>query len=95
MTPRIQALGYVKGKSRGDLAFVPSSRCITGHEFHYSRVLPDHDAQFAFTLTRGKGIDSAKDGLTSVNALGTYTHAYFSKAFVKNFINAARRFSNR
>jgi cobyrinic acid a,c-diamide synthase len=95
MTPRVQALGYVQGESHGDRGFVPSSQRIIGHEFHYSRVLPDRDAQFAFTLARGKGIDSGKDGLISVNALGTYTHAYFSDASVENFINAARRFSNR
>jgi cobyrinic acid a,c-diamide synthase len=95
MTPRVQALGYVQGESRGDWGFVPSSQRIIGHEFHYSRVLPDRDAQFAFTLARGKGIDSGRDGLTSVNALGTYTHAYFSDTSAENFINAARRFSNR
>jgi len=95
MTPRVQALGYVQGESRGDRGFVPSSQRIIGHEFHYSRVLPDRDAQFAFTLARGKGIDSGKDGLISDNALGTYTHAYFSDISAENFINAARRFSNR
>ena len=65
MTTQVQALGYVKGKSTGDMAFVPALQGITGHEFHYSRVRPDHDAQFAFHLTRGKGIDDGKDGLIS------------------------------
>jgi cobyrinic acid a,c-diamide synthase len=93
MTAQVQALGYVKGKSVGDLAFVPALQGITGHEFHYSRILPDHDAQFAFHLRRGKGIDDGKDGLISLNTLGTYTHAYFSDAIAKNFIDAAVRFS--
>jgi cobyrinic acid a,c-diamide synthase len=92
MTSRVQALGYVKGESMVNTSFLPPLQSITGHEFHYSRVLPDRDAQFAFRLTRGKGIDSGKDGLTSGNALGTFTHAYFTDAFAKNFIDAAYNF---
>ncbi|MCK9591509.1 MAG: cobyrinate a,c-diamide synthase [Methanoregula sp.] len=94
MTSQVQALGYVKGEKIGEISFVPPLQSITGHEFHYSRVFPDHDAQFAFRLTRGKGIDSGKDGLSSVNALGTYTHAYFSDSFARIFVDAAYRFSN-
>ncbi len=93
MTAKVQALGYVQGKSTGDMAFVPALQGIQGHEFHYSRVLPEHDAQFAFRLTRGKGIDDGRDGLISHNTLGTYTHAYFSDAIAKNFVDAAVRFS--
>jgi cobyrinic acid a,c-diamide synthase len=94
MTSHVQALGYVQGESMVNTSFLPPLKSITGHEFHYSRVLPDRDAQFAFRLTRGKGIDSGKDGLTSGNALGTFTHAYFTDAFVKKFIEAAYHFSN-
>jgi cobyrinic acid a,c-diamide synthase len=94
MTSRIQALGYVKGKSFGNTSFLPPSQYITGHEFHYSCMHPDRDAQFAFRLTRGKGIDSGKDGLLSGNALGTYTHAYFTDSFTGTFVEAACRFSN-
>ena len=39
MTSRIQALGYVKGESIANTSFLPPLQCITGHEFHYSRVL--------------------------------------------------------
>jgi cobyrinic acid a,c-diamide synthase len=94
MTSHVQALGYVKGESMVNTSFLPPLQSITGHEFHYSRVLPDRDALFAFRLTRGKGIDSGKDGLTSGNALGTFTHAYFTDTFVKKFIEAAYHFSN-
>jgi cobyrinic acid a,c-diamide synthase len=93
MTKKVQALGYVQGKSTGDIGFIPASQGIQGHEFHYSRVFPQKDAQFAFHLMRGKGIDDGRDGLIAHNTLGTYTHAYFSDAFAKNFIDAAVRFS--
>ena len=94
MTNKIQALGYVKGESIENISFLPPSQGITGHEFHYSCMHPDRDAQFAFRLTRGKGIDCGKDGLSSVNALGTYTHAYFTDSFARIFVDAACRFSN-
>jgi cobyrinic acid a,c-diamide synthase len=93
MTSRVQALGYVQGESLVETSFLSRSQSIIGHEFHYSRVLPDRDAEFAFRLTRGRGIDSGKDGLLSGNVVGTYTHAYFTDAFVKNFIEAACSFS--
>ena len=93
MTSGIQALGYVKGQSIGNVSFLPPSLGIKGHEFHYSRVFPDRDAKFLFRLSRGKGIDSGKDGLASVNAIGTYTHAYFTCRFAEIFVAAAYRFS--
>ena len=92
MTDRIQALGYVKGTSVGGGAFLPPSQEITGHEFHYSRLYPAGDARYALSLSRGKGIDAGRDGLVVHNALGCYTHAYFSRAFADSFVHAAERF---
>jgi cobyrinic acid a,c-diamide synthase len=94
MTNKIQALGYVKGQTIENPSFLPPSQVISGHEFHYSCLNPDRDAQFAIRLTRGKGIDSGKEGLTAGNVLGTYTHAYFTDAFARIFVDEAYRFSN-
>jgi len=94
MTNKIQALGYVRGESIGNTSFLPQLQCLTGHEFHYSVMNPDRDAQFAFRLTRGKGIKSGKEGLVSGNVLGTYTHAYFTDSFAGIFVDAACRFSS-
>jgi cobyrinic acid a,c-diamide synthase len=93
MTCGVQALGYVKGTGTGEISFIPSSQAVTGHEFHYSRMDPDRDARYAINLSRGKGIIAGKDGLFSMNALGCYTHAYFSPAFVERFFEAATLFS--
>ena len=95
MTTRVQALGYIKGESIPNSSFLLPQVSLSGHEFHYSRVLPDRDAHFAFHLTRGKGIDSGKDGLTVCNAIGTFTHAYFTDTFVKQFIDSAVHFSKK
>jgi cobyrinic acid a,c-diamide synthase len=95
MTKNIQALGYVKGKSIRNNSYLPAGEQIAGHEFHYSRIEPERDAHYAMQLSRGKGIDSGYDGMVSQNALGCYTHAYFSRAFVNAIIDAAVKFSKR
>lgn len=93
MTQRIQALGYTKGTITSNSAFPQPGQPVTGHEFHYSRFDPDGDARFSLTLSRGKGICDGKDGLVSGNAVGQYTHAYFSPGFARSFVDAAVSFS--
>lgn len=93
MTKRIQALGYVKGSVSHPATFLPGGQAVTGHEFHYSQMIPDRDAKFAITLTRGKGICDGKDALVSGNTVGQYTHAYFSLEFARHFIDAAVSYS--
>jgi cobyrinic acid a,c-diamide synthase len=95
MTGKIQALGYVKGKSIRNNSFLPAGQQVNGHEFHYSRIEPERDVHYALQLSRGKGIDRGYDGMVSQNALGCYTHAYFTRAFVNAFIDAAVKFSKQ
>jgi cobyrinic acid a,c-diamide synthase len=95
MTGQIQALGYVKGKSMKSDSFLPAGQPISGHEFHYSRIEPERDVQYALQLSRGNGIDGGRDGMISRNALGCYTHTYFTRAFVNAFIDEAVKFSER
>jgi cobyrinic acid a,c-diamide synthase len=95
MTDRIQGLGYVKGTATGSSPLMVPGQTITGHEFHYSRIIPDTDARFAVSLSRGKGINDGNDGLHSSCALGLYTHAYFTTAFCRNFIDLAAAFSHK
>jgi cobyrinic acid a,c-diamide synthase len=95
MTENIQALGYVKGKSIRNNSFLPAGQHIAGHEFHYSRIEPECDVHYALKLSRGKGIDGGYDGMVNQNALGCFTHAYFTRAFVKAFIDTAVEFSKR
>jgi cobyrinic acid a,c-diamide synthase len=92
MTGRIQALGYVKGTVAGTGSFLPPGLSIAGHEFHYSRLIPDNDAKFVISLSRGKGIIDGKDGLAAGNALGLYTHSYFTPEFACDFVHAAESF---
>jgi cobyrinic acid a,c-diamide synthase len=95
MAGRVQALGYVKGKSTANHPFLASPRIVTGHEFHYSHLDPDTDSRYAIRLERGKGICDGMDGLVTHNSVGCYTHTYFSTAFAREFVKAAARFSAR
>lgn len=95
MTKKIQALGYVRGTVHSGTSILPESTHITGHEFHYSRVIPDPDVRYAVTLSRGKGIEGGKDGIIGENAIGTYTHAYFTAGIASALVAAARSHARR
>ncbi len=95
MTKKIQALGYVEGSGNSGASFVQPGSLIRGHEFHYSKTIPDRDARFVFDLRRGKGIMDGCDGIISGNVIGTYTHAYFTPEAAGSFVRAAEKFRNR
>jgi cobyrinic acid a,c-diamide synthase len=94
MTGRIQALGYVKGKTIAGSIF-PRHLCIAGHEFHYSKVECDGDARFAYRLSRGKGIADGRDGLAGHNAIGAYTHAYFTREMASSIVGSAQSYGKK
>ncbi|PKL64098.1 MAG: cobyrinic acid a,c-diamide synthase [Methanomicrobiales archaeon HGW-Methanomicrobiales-3] len=89
MTKKIQGLGYVKGSIVADSSILPKGTIVTGHEFHYSRILADTDVRFALRLERGRGIDAGNDGIMAGTALGMYTHAYFSQSLATDIVQAA------
>jgi cobyrinic acid a,c-diamide synthase len=76
MENRFVALNYVVGKVT-EASIIPAGTNFRGHEFHYSRTVPDADVRFSFTLERGDGICDGKDGITAGSVLGGYTHMYF------------------
>lgn len=95
MTQKIQGLGYVRGISNKVSPLLTPAGIITGHEFHYSRIVPDRDARFAAELSRGKGILNGHDGLFAAGSLGMYTHAYFTPEFSRNFVDQASSYTAR
>ncbi|AGB01976.1 cobyrinate a,c-diamide synthase [Methanoregula formicica] len=92
LTPRIQALGYVKGTFSNPVGFWAGGSRVLGHEFHFSRTECDRDARFTLHLKQGTGIRDGNDGLTEQNTVGAYTHAYFSDSFCEQFVAAAEVF---
>jgi cobyrinic acid a,c-diamide synthase len=92
MTKKIQALGYVQGTINTRFPCFPVGLSMVGHEFHYSRVIPEPGARYAISLARGRGIENGKDGLFTGSVIGTYMHAYFSFDFCRHFVQCCATF---
>ncbi|MFQ5573794.1 MAG: cobyrinate a,c-diamide synthase, partial [Nitrosopumilaceae archaeon] len=96
MTKKMK-LNYTKGKIKSNCIISTKSKCLRGHEFHYSEIdtLP-HDSKFAYKLSIGDGIKNKLDGLMEYNTLASYGHLYFdssdyARRFVENCVRASRR----
>ena len=89
MTDRIQGLGYVEARVVDGAPVLAPGSTFRGQVFHYSRLDCASDARFAVQLLRGRGIDGDRDGLIAQNAVGQYTHAYFTAEFAGTLVRAA------
>lgn len=49
---------------------------VTGHEFHYSRLILNENPTFAFRVLRGYGIDGYNEGIMKRGLLAAYTHLH-------------------
>ncbi len=76
MTGKPQGHGYISANVVEPNPFFEIGASIRGHEFHNSRVTNWSDATFAYRLTRGRGIDGARDGIVYKNVLAAYTHLH-------------------
>lgn len=78
MRRRPQGLGYIRVEVSATNPFFPEGMVLTGHEFHYSSIVPVDDSRvrFAFRVLRGHGVDGHFDGICTDNALGTYVHVH-------------------
>jgi cobyrinic acid a,c-diamide synthase len=90
MTGTIQALGYSLGCWKAGPKIASPGMAIRGHEFHYSYVDISRDARFAIEISRGRGICGGMDGLFAHDAVGCYTHSYFSRGFAGSLVRAAQ-----
>jgi cobyrinic acid a,c-diamide synthase len=87
-----QGLGYTQVRVRRNNPFHPVGALLSGHEFHYSHILPqDEPLHFALEMVRGKGIFKGQDGLIRQNVFATYTHihALGVPGWAERFIHAA------
>lgn len=75
---RPQGHGYTRLAADQDNPFFPIGQTITGHEFHYCRILShrDSDARTAFNVLKGTGIDGCREGLCRNNILAGFTHVH-------------------
>jgi cobyrinic acid a,c-diamide synthase len=94
MTGRLEALGYVNAKAVREGPISPGIG-FNGHEFHHSKIICSDDARFALELSRGKGIMNGHDGICEHNAMGAYTHAYFTGEFASSLAGSIRKYARR
>jgi cobyrinic acid a,c-diamide synthase len=75
---RPQGHGYTILEVERPNPYYPVGQTLKGHEFHYSKaVLTDsQEARFAFSVSRGFGVDGTHDGMVNGNLLATYTHVH-------------------
>ncbi|MCX7838183.1 MAG: hypothetical protein N2559_01820 [Anaerolineae bacterium] len=93
MTDKPQGHGYVELEVVGDNPLFARGARVRGHEFHNSRIDLSGQADlqglgYAYRVTRGHGLDGARDGIVYKNVLASYTHLHalstpeWAKAFV-------------
>lgn len=76
---RPQGHGYTILEVIRENPYYPVGTVLKGHEFHYSRPLPNEageEVQPVFKIQRGQGLDGRWDGLVKKNLLATYTHIH-------------------
>jgi len=89
-----QGHGYVELEVDQPNPFFPVGLALRGHEFHYSRVVPDGSGPpTACRVTRGAGTLRGRDGITLGNVWAGYTHvhALATPEWITGLIAAARR----
>ncbi|WFN35315.1 Ni-sirohydrochlorin a,c-diamide synthase [Methanogenium sp. S4BF] len=72
--PVRRVIGYVEGTASEKSPL--GSGAFAGHEFHHTDVRLADDTEYAYRLTRGKGIKDNLDGAVVNNTLAGYTHLH-------------------
>lgn len=88
MEDRYQALDHVEIEARTDCLTARRGDRLSGHEFHYSTADVGRDAEFAFTVERGRGITEEMDGLLEYQTLGTYAHVHAESGAFDTFLDS-------
>jgi cobyrinic acid a,c-diamide synthase len=96
MEKRPQGHGYTTLSVDRENPFFPVGTRISGHEFHYCRILSrrEDDGHTAYRVLRGTGMDGQRDGLCRKNILASFTHlhALGTPEWAGALIGKARRY---
>jgi cobyrinic acid a,c-diamide synthase len=89
--------GYVILEPTGSGPWPGGAGQIRGHEFHHSRVVNLGEADFAYKIIRGQGVDGSHDGLLYRNVLAAYGHLHAAGApeWAKRFVSFVREIGFR
>lgn len=93
---RPQGHGYTTLVVDRENPFFPVGTKISGHEFHYCRILTqrEYDGDTAYKVLRGTGMDGRRDGLCRENILAGFTHlhALGTPEWAEALIHAAKQY---
>lgn len=78
MEKRPQGHGYTTLSVDRENPFFPVGAKLTGHEFHYCRILSGNEEErhTAYLVLRGTGMDGQRDGFCTNNILASFTHLH-------------------
>lgn len=97
LTKKPSGHGYTEIKVDKKNPFFPKGLTLKGHEFHYSLPINWNAEKFntAFSVKKGFGFDSKKDGLFTQYVFVNYTHLHAAgaKDWAKLLVNTARKIS--
>ncbi len=88
---RPQGHGYVIAEVTMENPWFPVGENVRGHEFHHSTLLALKNANFAYRIKRGRGIERKKDGIVYRNVFASYLHLHTSGTpeWAKSFASLA------
>jgi len=93
-----QGHGYTTLVADQDNPFFPAGTTLTGHEFHYCRILSrkEQDTYTAFKVLKGQGLNGHREGLCRKHVLAGFTHlhALGTDQWANAIIREARRHRN-
>lgn len=92
MQAKLETVGYVEATAVCNNVLCSAGESLRGHEFHFSRMLPDREADFpwAFNFVKTRAGASYLGGYAQNNILASYLHLHFA-----GNSNAAKRFVDR
>ena len=96
MRARPVGRGYARLEGTAEAGWLPAApgEEIAAHEFHYASLenLPP-ELRYAWRVTRGYGVDGARDGIVRGNVLASFCHlrGAGARGWVRPFVEFARR----
>ena len=98
MEPTPQGHGYMEIEADKENPYFSKGAVLHGHEFHYSRMTEGIDTvDTIFSVKRGRGCFSQRDGLIFKNTVGCFLHLHALGApmWAGNFVKAAGKFKKQ
>ncbi len=81
MESRLQTVGYVEATALNDNVLCQAGETLRGHEFHFSRMIPDGEPDrfpWAFQFKKMRTGSVYPGGYASGNIVGSYLHMHFA-----------------